>query len=103
MVSFRFRRGKPASAAKGSRFRASIRPERLRLNPQPGDIRFTGIIEDLTFLGASIEGRLRLAGGQGGGQALRFAVPRTTDTPCPEPGHEAVMGCAPADIVTLND
>ena len=78
---------------------ASIRPERLRLTPQTGDIRFTGTIEDLTFLGASIEGRLRLDDGQ----ALRFAVPRTTDAPCPEPGQEAVMGCAPADIVTLND
>jgi putative spermidine/putrescine transport system ATP-binding protein len=78
---------------------ASIRPERLCLTPQTGDIRFTGTIEDLTFLGASIEGRLRLDDGQ----ALRFAVPRTTDAPCPEPGQEAVMGCAPADIVTLND
>ncbi|WP_333826572.1 ABC transporter ATP-binding protein [Pararhodobacter sp.] len=78
---------------------ASIRPERLHLSPQPGDIRLSGTIEDLTFLGASIEGRLRLPDGQ----VLRFAVPRAGDTPCPAPGQETVMGCAPADIVTLND
>ena len=78
---------------------ASIRPERLHLSPQPGDIRLSGTIEDLTFLGASIEGRLRLADGQ----VLRFAVPRASDAPCPAPGQAAVMGCAPADIVTLND
>jgi len=78
---------------------ASIRPERLHMAPQPGDIRFNGTIEDLTFLGASIEGRLRLAGGH----ALRFAVPRAGDAPCPAPGQETVMGCSPADIVTLND
>lgn len=82
---------------------ASIRPERLRLSPQAGDIRFAGIIEDLTFLGASIEGRLRLNDAQAGGQALRFAVPRATDAPSPQPGQEAEMGCAPADIVMLND
>ncbi|MCC5969156.1 MAG: ABC transporter ATP-binding protein [Pararhodobacter sp.] len=82
---------------------ASIRPERLHFTPQPGDIRLTGTIEDLTFLGASIEGRLRLSGGQTGGQVLRFAVPRSINAACPDPGQEAVMGCAPADIVTLND
>lgn len=78
---------------------ASIRPERLHLSPQPGDISFAGAIEDLTFLGASIEGRLRLAEGQ----VLRFAVPRGTDAPCPEPGQAVTMGCAPADIRPLDD
>jgi len=82
---------------------ASIRPERLHLSPQPGDIRFRGIVGDLTFLGASIEGRLRLTDAQAGGQVLRFAVPRAANAPCPQPGQEAMMGCAPADIVALND
>lgn len=78
---------------------ASIRPERLRPQPQPDDISFEGVVEERAFMGATIEGRLRL----GSGQSLRFALPRGTATPCPEVGQAAVLGCAPGDIVMLNE
>lgn len=78
---------------------ASIRPEKLRFVPQPGDLRFDGVVEDTTFLGANIEGRLRLPGGQG----LRFAQPRGALLTTPMAGQAAVIACAPGDIVFLAD
>ncbi|MCC5987104.1 MAG: ABC transporter ATP-binding protein [Pararhodobacter sp.] len=78
---------------------ASIRPERLRPEPGPDDIHFEGVVEERAFLGATIEGRLRL----GGGQSLRFALPRSASVPCPEVGQTAVLGCPPGDIVMLDE
>lgn len=91
----------PAEAVTGSSTDpwASIRPERLRPQPQSDDIRFEGVVEERAFLGATIEGRLRL----GSGQSLRFALPRGASTPCPDVGQAVVLGCAPGDIVMLRE
>ncbi len=75
----------------------SLRAEKLRRVPREGDRTFKARIEDVAFLGASIESRLRTDGGL----SLRLSEQRSSSTSPPRPGETIVLAYAPHDIVHL--
>ena len=92
-------RGVIEGAKAGEMRSLALRPEALRLGPPAdGDNALTGVIEDATFLGATVRLRVRIDGG-----ALLVDAFNSNGASFPQPGDEVKVSFSPNDLIVLDN